>query len=59
MVGENLKLQISGSYLLHLAADACFDWLGISLEEFLLCISHTAAQRQPLDLDADRKHDSL
>lgn len=39
LVGENLKLQITGSYLLHLAPDACFDWLSVSWEELLLCVS--------------------
>lgn len=56
---KNLKLQITGSYLLHIAPDACFDWLRISQVEAFVIYFAAAAQRQPLDLDADRKQDTL
>lgn len=54
LVGENLKCQINVSNLLQLAPDACFDWLSV----FAMYFS-AMAQRQPLDLDADRKQDTL
>lgn len=57
---QNVKLQIRGSYLLNPAADSCFDWLCVPLEEkqLMLCVFAAAARRQPLNLDADRKQDT-
>ena len=42
-----------------MAIDACFDWPCISQEGAFVMYFAAAAQRQPLDLDADRKQDTL